>query len=191
MAARRAPRRGLSTAYRCGMARVGRGAAGTPWVRWTLAAWLAPVAVAVLAVVALAGRFGDRATVSMLQCVPGGGLARVGLGLALLRADDGCPQGELALGGDQRHVMGVVVVVALPVLAGHLAGALAGAGLLARLQRALRAALAMLVPTLQAPEVVTPALPSAGPVEVPAGRPVCRLVVGVPQRRGPPLVQFA
>jgi len=156
-----------------------------------VATWLAPVAVAVLALAALAGQVADRATVSVLQCVPGGGLARVGVGLALLRADERCPEGELALGGDQRQVMGVVVVVALPALAAHVAGALAGAGVLARLQRVLRVVLSMLVPALRAPEAVAPVEPTTRAVEVPADRPVARVVVGVPQRRGPPQVRFA
>lgn len=175
----------VRTAYRCRMAGVGRGATRT------VATWFAPVAAALLAIAALVGQLADRATVSVLQCVPGGGLGRLGVGLALLRADERCPQGELALGGDQRQVMGVVVVVALPALVAHLAGALAGAGALARLQRLLRAVLAMLVPALRAPVVVAPTEPAARTVEVPADRPVSRVVVGVPQRRGPPQVRFA
>ncbi len=151
---------------------------------------LAPV-IAVLGVLAVAiTRAAEGTSVTVHQCVSGGGFARFGVRLALLHPDDACPQGELALGGDQRQVMGVVVLVAVPVLLGHVAGVLAGVGVLARLSSALRAVLALLVPSLRVPELAPVEEPRLA-VEVPVERAESRLVVGTPWRRGPPQVQFA
>lgn len=152
---------------------------------------LVPAAVVVLAVAAIVAQLADRATLTVQQCVSGTGLARFGVGLALLRTDDACPHGTLALGGDQRQVMGVVIMVALPVLAGHLAAAVAGIGVLARLHRLLRTVLGMLIPALRTPVVVEVQQPVGLAVEAPVDRPTSRVVVGVPQRRGPPQLRFA
>jgi hypothetical protein len=156
-----------------------------------IARWLAPVAVVALALAGAAVQLADRASISVLQCVPGTGLARFGVTLALLRQDDACPHGSLALGGDQRQVLGVVIMVALPVLVAHLMGAVVGIGVLARLHRVLRAAFALLVPVLRVPATVPTPEPFVLAVDVPVDPPTSRVVVGVPQRRGPPQVRFA
>lgn len=152
---------------------------------------LAPVALLLLAVAAIVAPLAERASVTVEQCVSGTGLARLGVGLALLRADDACPHGTLALGGDQRQVMGVVVMVALPVLAGHLVAAVAGIGVLARLHRLVRTVLGMLIPALRAPAVARVPEPVGLTVEVPVDRPVSRVILGVPARRGPPQLRLA
>ena len=46
----------------------------------------------------------------------------MGLRLALLRSDLTCPSGTYAIGGDTGQVVGLVVVVALPLLLAHLVG---------------------------------------------------------------------
>jgi hypothetical protein len=154
-------------------------------------AWLLPL----LAVVASAGgalHLVERGALTVQQCVPGSGLGRVGLGLAMLRVDEACPHGTLAIGGDHRQVLGVVVVVALPVLLGNVAGAALGIGVLARLRGILSALLALLGALRRRPPVpaLLPAV-AAVQVDVPADRPASRVVVGVPWWRGPPQVSFA
>lgn len=159
--------------------------------RQQVMAWLVPL----LAVVASAGgalHLVERGTLTVQQCVPGSGLGRVGLGLAMLRVDEACPHGTLAVGGDQRQVFGIVVVVALPVLLANLAGATLGIGVLSRLQGALRGLLALLVSLRRRPPSPAP-LPAVGRVrvDVPVDRPASSAVVGVPWWRGPPQVSFA
>src|SRR5665647_1655124 len=97
----------MRLAYRCAMA--GRG-------QRRVLAWLAPALVASVALLTGAMHLAQQGTLTVQQCVSGAGLGRVGLGLALLRVDEACPDG-------QRQVIGVVVVVAMPVLVAHLAGA--------------------------------------------------------------------
>lgn len=154
-----------------------------------MATWLAPVAVAVVAAFALLAQLGDRASVTVQQCVSAGSFARLGVGLALLHSEPTCPHG-VAVGPDQGQVIGIVVMIALPVLLAHLVGVAAGVGITARLHRVVRAFLAMVVPSLRAAAPL-PSAPVARPVEVPVARPVTAEVVGGPLRRGPPRVRFA
>jgi hypothetical protein len=110
----------------------------------------------------------------------------------MLRVDEACPYGTLAIGGDRQQVLGVVVVVALPVLLGNLAGAALGIGVLARLRGILSALLALLGALRRRPSSPAP-LPAVVRVrvDVPEDRPASRAVVGVPWWRGPPQVSFA
>lgn len=173
----------LSAAYRCRM--TGRGRRG-------VLAWLAPALVVAVAGIAGALHLAGRGALSVQQCVPGTGVGRLGLGLALLRVDEVCPRGTLAVGGDQRQVIGVVVVVALPVLAAHLAGATLGVGLLARLHGLLRVLVAALGSLgLHLPTGAPLVSAVREQVDVAVEAPTSRVVVGVPQRRGPPRVSFA
>ena len=157
--------------------------------RQRVMAWLVPLlAVAASAWGAL--HLVERGALTVQQCVPGSGLGRVGLGLAVLRVDEACPDGTLAM--DHRQAIGVVVVVALPALLANLAGATLGIGALSRLQGALRGLLALLGALRRRPPV--PALQPAVArvrVDVPVDRPASRAVVGVPWWRGPPQVSFA
>jgi len=164
---------------------------GARGVTRVITTWLAPAAVVVVGLAGVAAQLTDRASVSVQQCVPGTGLARFGVTLALLHPDDACPNGALALGGDQRQVLGVVVMVALPVLLAHVMGAAVGIGALARLHGLLRAALALLVPALRVPAAVPTWEPLVLAVDVPVDRPASREVVGVLRRRGPPQPRFA
>lgn len=122
------------------------------------------------------------------QCVADGTAGAIGLRLALLRHDPACPS-ELAVGGDTRQVIGVVVLVAAPVLALHLAGLLAGLGLLARANAGLRAVAAVLAGLVARPEAAQVPGPSGAlpaPVAV-LGGPRTAALLGAPLRRGPPL----
>lgn len=173
-------------AYRCAMA--GRG-------QRRVRAWLAPAVVAAAALLTGAMHLAQQGTLSVQQCVSGAGLGRFGLGLALLRVDEACPDGTLAVGGGQRQVIGVVVVVAMPVLVAHLAGATLGLGALARLRRLhrlLRAIVAGLGARVRRP-AAPPPLPAQVrvAVDIPVDPPTSRAVLGVPWWRGPPQVQFA
>jgi hypothetical protein len=154
-------------------------------------AWLLPL-LAVVASVGGALHLVERGALTVQQCVPGSGLGRVGLGLAMLRVDEACPYGTLAIGGDRQQVLGVVVVVALPVLLGNLAGAALGIGVLARLRGILSALLTLLGALRRRPSSPAP-LPAVVRVrvDVPEDRPASRAVVGVPWWRGPPRVSFA
>lgn len=173
----------MTRAYRCAMADRGQ---RRVW------AWLAPAVAAAAALLAGAVHLAQQGTLTVQQCVSGAGLGRFGLGLALLRVDEACPDGTLAVGGGQRQVIGVVVVVAMPVLAAHLAGATLGLGALARLHRLLRAVVAVLGAMVRRP-VAPPPLPAEAraAVDVPVDPPTSRAVVGVPWWRGPPQVLFA
>jgi hypothetical protein len=175
----------LTLAYRVPMAGVANG--GT---RARAVAQLAPALAAVAVFVGLM-RLADQTAVTVHQCVSVAGLGRLGLGLALLRVDDSCPAGSLAVGGDQRQVLGVVVLVALPSLASHLMAAGAGLGVLARTCHAVRAVLRTLVPTVRAPggpsRIDVPSIA----IDVPRPTPRSRAVVGVPWWRGPPQLRTA
>ena len=159
--------------------------------RWLPAAPLAVLATLVFGLGAVLARSG---TILVQQCVPADGTAGWwGLRLAVLRTDSACPAGELALGGDGRQVMAVVVMVALPVLLGELAGLALSLGLMARLHGLLRAAGAVLT--------VIPRLPGHAGSTHPLVRltAVARTVVvlvarpgsDAPWRRGPPTLQLA
>ena len=154
---------------------------------------LAPVALALATLVAGAAMLSRQGALTVHQCVPGDGTAGwLGLRLALLRADVACPTGSLAVGGDSRQIMGVVVTVALPVLLAHLAGVGLGLGLLARVRTIVRSAAGVLA-------AVLPRLPRGRTLGV-RRAPVLlssawswvagRLGVEVPWRRGPPELLF-
>lgn len=141
---------------------------------------------------AVLGELGRHGALLVHQCVPGGPVGWFGLQLALLRPDATCASG-LAVGGEQRQMIGVVVIVTVPVLLANLAVAALGVGLGTRLRRLVRAvavvmaSLARRLPAPGAPVRVTgrtqvDARPSAA-----AGR---GLAV-VPWRRGPPSLQLA
>src|SRR5665647_509350 len=175
----------MRLAYRCAMA--GRGQRRV----W---AWLAPAVVAAAALLSGAMGLAEQGTLTVQQCVSGAGLGRFGLGLALLRVDEACPDGTLAVGGGQRQVIGVVVVVAMPVLDANLAGATHGLAALARLHRLLRllrAVVAGLGARSRRP-AAPPPLPAQVRVAVdaPVDPPTSRAVLGVPWWRGPPPVSY-
>lgn len=120
-------------------------------------------------------------------CVPAsGGAARVGLTLALIRPDDGCPPGTFGITA-VGQALSVVVAVTAPVLVGHLL-VLAGVLGLFRAVRAVgSAAAARLRPVVPEPARLLPS-PRACSVEAPStiGE-GSRLVVVRPYRRGPPV----
>ena len=178
-----AARHRMRRAYRCAM--VGRG-------QRRVLAWLAPALVAAVALLTGAIHLAQQGTLTVQQCVSGAGLGRIGLGLALLRVDEACPDGTLAVGGGQRQVIGVVVVVAMPVLVAQLAGATLGLGALARLHRLLRAVVVGLGTRVRRPAAPPPlAAQVRVAVDIPVDLPTSRAVLGVPWWRGPPQVQFA
>lgn len=159
-----------------------------PWGAVALAATV----VGVLA--ALPGLLVRHGSVVLHQCVPAEGTAGwLGLRLALLRAEPDCPSGTLAVGGEPRQVLGVVVMVALPLLAAHLVAAAVGIGLAARLHRVVRSAAALLAGVVRRlpglPGLVVrrlrPAV-AAAVARAPRGEPVLG-----PPRRGPPALRFA
>lgn len=148
--------------------------------------------VAALGVLAVVLR--EHTAVVVHQCVPGEGLAGwLGLRLALLRPDAACPDGALALGADGRHVVGVTVMVALPVLLAHLAGAGIGVGTARVLGRTVRGAVGLVVRVLRRiPSRVAPFLVGSRAPVVTAQRGPHGDVVGrVRWRRGPPVGAFA
>jgi len=153
----------------------------------------AAVAVGAL-VLALAGGLAHHGALLVHQCIPADpAVGRLGVGLALLRTDGDCPTGTLALGGDGRHVMGVVVLVALPVLLTHLLALATGLGLLARLRVLVRATLTVLGWAAR-PVPATHALlvPGARRYVVAARRRASgRPVLVAPWRRGPPALGLA
>ncbi len=155
-----------------------------------VATWLAPVALVVVTTVALLAQLGERASVSVQQCVTGGGFARLGVGIALLHTDSTCPDG-VAMGPANQQVIGIVVMIALPVLLAHLVGLAAGVGIAARLHRMVRAVLAMILPSLRVAAPLPSTPQPARPVEAVLRRPTTAAVVGGPLRRGPPRVRFA
>ena len=124
------------------------------------------------------------------QCVAADGAAGwLGLRLALLRVDGDCPTGALAIGGDGRQVMGVVAMVALPVLLAHLGGLGVGVALLALLARVLRGAadaLRHVGPRVLAPAPV-PATPRSAPAVASFHAVVSALTTTSLRRRGPPV----
>jgi hypothetical protein len=127
------------------------------------------------------------------QCVPDAGFGWLGMRLALLRVDTVCPNGTLAVGGDQRQVLAVVLAVALPALVGHLLIGSLGIGAIAHLRRVAAAALELLAGARAAlPDDVAVVLPSGLRVAV-AGLyrpPVVREAPLVPWWRGPPAPQL-
>lgn len=167
--------------------------------RWQRARRLsaAPVGGLVALALGVGAVLARNGSILVHQCVPAEGTAGwLGLRLALLRTDAACPTGELAVGGDGRQVLGVVVMVALPMLLGHLAGLALSLGLMARLHGLLRAVAAVLT--------VVPRPPAAAPASHPQVRlvrlvAVARSVVVLvgrpgaqtPSRRGPPALQLA
>ncbi|MCL3861502.1 hypothetical protein [Actinotalea sp. K2] len=149
-------------------------------------------ALAVLVAVLGAGTLlVQQGAVLVHQCVVGDGLAgRLGLSLALLRAGGECPAGTLAIGGEGTRVMGVVVVVALPVLLAHLVAAGLGVGLGSRLRAVAAAAVSVL-------GSIAPRLPVRVEVHLRAAHPVlwarstrrgASSVLVSPWRRGPPVL---
>jgi hypothetical protein len=152
---------------------------------------LVPV-VGVLSAVGVTNQLGRLGGLVVHQCVADGGFGWLGLRLALLRADAICPNGSLAVGGDQRQVLAVVIGVAGPVLLGHLVAACVGVGGLAHLRRLARGVLAVLtgVRTSLPDDVL---LPAGASVALGARylRPTTRNAPLVPWWRGPPALQFA
>lgn len=155
------------------------------------AARLLTLTAAVGVLVAVLARNGS---ILVQQCVPAEGTAGwLGLRLALLRVDAVCPTGELAVGGEGRQVLSVVIMVAVPLLLGHLVGLALSLGLLARLGGLLRAlgAIVAVVPGLldHAPSTY-PVLRLAGAARttvVLVARPGSESL----SRRGPPTLQLA
>ena len=183
MADARASRRGVISAYRCGMARSLR---TLPWRT------IVPL-VGLLSAVGVTSQLGRLGKLVVHQCVADDGFGRLGLRLALLRVDAICPNGTLALGGEQRQVLAVVIGVAVPVLVAHLVGAVVGLGALAHLRRLARAALALLTGvTTSVPDDVV-RLPEGARLTADARhlRPVAHNAPLVPWWRGPPALQFA
>lgn len=150
-----------------------------------------PVLALLAALVAAASHLMAQGALAVHSCVPGTGAGALGLRLALLRADAACPSGTLAVGGDQRQVIGVVVVVALPALAAHLVGAMLGLGIAARLHGVLSAAVAALGRRLRAPEPRGVPVRPHLPVDATVLRPRHACAVAMPLRRGPPDLRFA
>jgi hypothetical protein len=172
------------SAYRDRMTRERR----RPW--WLLlATFAAPVTLLAVAAASLV----REGAVLVHQCVAGDGAAGwLGLRLALLRVDGDCPTGSLAVGGDGRHVMGVVAIVALPVLLTHLAGLGVGLGLVALLRRLLTVAVAVLravAPRLPVTRAVVVG-PRRAPITVTCQAMVDRLVTSSLHRRGPPVLRL-
>lgn len=134
---------------------------------------------------ALAAVLSGAVHVTRCVSVPGG-LAQIGLSLALLRPAAECPTTGLALGGESEQVLAVVVMLTVPMLLLH-AGALAGTwGAVAAVRRTLHR-FARLTPWRR--------VPAMRPLVVPVRRvsAVGRLVVHalwtpgtVPLLRGPP-----
>jgi len=132
---------------------------------------------------------GQRGALLVHQCVSDGGAGWLGLRLALLRREAGCPDGTLAVGPDTRQAIAVVVMVAVPVLLAHLLAAAAGLGVARHVGQVVRIALrllrrpfrarplpvALVVRLLRRP-AASRAVRAPGPVDV-----------AVPLRRGPPL----
>lgn len=153
--------------------------------------WLAVATVVAATVLSSVAYLVQQGAVTVHECVAGGDLGGFGLALALLRTDPSCPDGLLAVGGEPRHVIGVVVLVAIPVLFAHLVAAMAGVGVVTRLHRMLRGLVALLRTVCRIP--ATPPLRGVVRVvvDVAVETSMSRAVVGVPWWRGPPQVQFA
>lgn len=85
---------------------------------------------------ALAAVLGGLVHVS--RCVPvPGGVAQLGLHLALLRPASECPAGTLALGGDREQVLAVALVLTAPALLAHVVVLLGALGVGATVRRVL------------------------------------------------------
>lgn len=158
---------------------------------WVLLATLA-VPFAVVGVGALS--FVRHGALVVHQCVSVDGVTGwLGIQFALLRADTDCPSGALAVGGEPQHAVGVMAMIALPVLLAHLAGAGSWLGLAAMLRPLIAGALALL-------RHVTPALPvpggaigfwRAGPVATSHLALLDRLTASCLWQRGPPALHAA
>jgi hypothetical protein len=146
-----------------------------------------------LAAVGVASQLTRLAGLVVHQCVPDAGLGWLGVRLALLRVDAVCPNGSLAVGGDQRQVLAVVFAVALPVLLGHLLLGCLGIGALAQLRRLAGVAIEILAGVrANLPDDVVVRVPSTVRVAI-AGLyrpPVVREAPIVPWWRGPPAPQL-
>lgn len=134
---------------------------------------------------ALAAVLGGAVQVTRCVVVPGG-IAQVGVHLALLRPAEACPTTGVALGGDSEQMLAVVVMLTLPMLVLH-AGVLAGGWGAASAVRRSLARLSRLVPlgAVTAPRPL--AVPtSRGDVVGRVPGPVSRVPGTVPLLRGPP-----
>ena len=142
-------------------------------------------AIAVLAAIALPGRF------ALHQCVSAdGALGPLGLRLALLRDAADCPDGTVAFTPLARGGVVVLLSVAVPVLLFHLAVGAGGLGIWAVLVRALRSAAHVLAAVL--PRVSRSAVAVVGRVprfvvliEVRSRRTIAAVLAAHPHR-GPP-----
>lgn len=127
-------------------------------------------------------------TVHVARCVSvPGGIAHVGLNLALLRPAAECPTTGVALGGEGEQVLTAVVLLTVPMLLLH-AGVLAGSWGVGAVVRRSLARLARLTPWRRQPDprpVVVPARPgiAVGTLTVPTWR----TPSVVPLLRGPPV----
>lgn len=140
----------------------------------------ATVGVPVLAV--LAG------LTTLHACVPAsGGAARVGLTLALIRPDDGCPPGTFGITA-AGQALAVAVAATAPVLAGHLLLLVGVLGLF-RAIRAVGAAVAarLRVGVVPEPAILLPSPARCSVVASPTLGAGSRGLVVRPYRRGPPL----
>lgn len=128
-------------------------------------------------------------TVHVARCVSvPGGIAHVGLNLALLRPAAECPTTGVALGGESERVLTAVVLLTVPMLLLH-AGVLAGTWGVGTVVRRTLDRLARLTPWRRQPAprpVVVPTRPgtAVGILTVPSWR----TPVAVPLLRGPPAV---
>lgn len=153
-------------------------------------AWAAPGLALLALFLGGAALLAKRTTFLVHECVSAGALGRLGLRVTFVSGDAVCPAGTVP--GDGRHVVGLVVAVALPVLIGHLVGAALGVGAASRLHRALRALVAAVRALPVA--IVDPTAPAVAPataVDVPVRRPGTRTAAAVPWRRGPPAAGLA
>jgi len=159
--------------------------------RWLLLAVFA-VPVAILSLGALT--IVRQGAVVVHQCVPASGVnGWLGVQFALLRVDSDCPPGALAVGGDAHHALGIVAMVALPVLLAHVAGASIWLGLAAMLRRLIVGAVALLrrvIPALPVPSDVI-RFRYAGPVATTHLAGLDRLAASCLWRRGPPALRAA
>lgn len=122
-----------------------------------------------------------------VQCVTDGTAGSIGLRLALLHEDRRCLAGDLAVGGAAGDVMGVVVLIALPLLVAHLCGAAAGTGLLVQARTVLRGVLGALSSLVHRPEPVR--VPATGARWVPVDVVRARRddpALAILELRGPP-----
>lgn len=150
-------------------------------------------AVGALCAAGVTSRLTGLAGLVVHQCVPDAGLGWLGMRLALLRVDAVCPNGSLAVGGDQGQVLAVVFAVALPALVGHLLVGCLGIGLIAHLRRLVAVAIEVLAGVrANLPDDVVVRIPSGVRVAIAAlyRPPVVRDAPLVPWWRGPPAPQL-